>query len=770
MFKHYAIKIKEKMSVLIKKMRERLIQYKQQTLRYIKKIVVALYAFIQKYYEKIKNIFSSGFDIKWDKRKKNKLRGSANESKDISGVMDDLIQEVTISEKVIGDKLMVQKIIMENNDLQEIVKQMQYEKRQYFCTIVGTKYLIKVLTLYHSLERCSADFNLFICCIDDFIYHVLNNMKLKNGILIDARSFETEELKKAKNSRTVSEYCWTLKSWLVSYLLDHYKIDSIIYCDSDIYFFSDTKRIYKDWGDASLYLCPQRDLDWVERKYGTYQAGLIGFKNNSTGKKAAAWWKGKCLEWCYSRDNDEKGRWGDQKYLDQMPRLFADAKISGHLGINAAPWNTVYNNNYKISKKEKDVFIQEYPLVAYHFSCIDIFDKDYFDLWNLGTIEVPNVIKNKIYLPYLVELRKSIEIVEKAIGKKIKMCFSDKEMNKAKTFLKYSDFDLKVSRWDHMYYFCSIATEKYVFKIIALHHSLISKLENFHLWICCVDKHGYMILEKLKLSNVSLIPLEVFENKEVRKIKETRQLHEFCWSLKPIFCSYLLNHYNIEKLLYCDADLYFFAHPEKIFEEWKGHATFLTRQNAPAEMEQLNGKYQAGLIGFSKNQYSLRVLSWWEEQCLNWCYDKPEPELKRWGDQKYLDQVPLLFTFIKINNHKGINTAPWNLILNTKNLNEIKVSENKVLVNKDTLIAYHFGSLLIYNDKEFDLWKWEHLNIDYRIMDHIYLPYLKELQKAVYIVKKLNLDVQRLYNNEYPIKDSKNYICLNGADHEEKVK
>ncbi len=760
MLKHYAIQVKEKVFILFERTGGILIKWGQRTSKYINNFFAASYLLIQKSCEKIKGILSNDTDSEWNERKEKELPKDCLESKEVSKIMEDLIQEVTISEKVIGDKITVQKIIMENKDLQEIVKQMQYEKKQYFCTIAGTKYLIKVLTLYYSLERCSGNFNLVVCCIDDFIYHVLNNMKLKEVILIDIRSLETDELKKAKSSRTVSEYCWTLKPWLVSYLLDHYKMDSIIYCDSDIYFFSDTKRIYKDWGDASLYLCPQRDLDWVEKKYGTYQAGLIGFKNNSIGKKAAAWWKSRCLEWCYSRDNDEKGRWGDQKYLDQIPRLFADTKISGHFGINAAPWNTVYNNNYKITKKNEDVFIQEYPLVAYHFSCIDIFNKEQYDLWNLSKINIPNVIRNKIYLPYLVRIRSAIEIIEKNIGKKVKMCFSDKEISKAKTYLRYSDFDLKVSKWDHMYYFCTIATEKYVFKILALHHSLISKMENFHLWICCADKQGFAILKSLDLSNVTLVPLEVFESREIKSIKETRQIHEFCWSLKPVFCSHLLNHYNIEKLLYCDADLYFFAHPEKIYEEWKGHATFLTRQNAPADMEQLNGKYQAGLIGFSKNEYSFRVLNWWEEQCLNWCNDKPEPDLKRWGDQKYLDQVPLLFTFIKICKHKGINAAPWNLILNSNYASEIKASENEVLINHDTLIAYHFGSLLIYNDNEFDLWKWEHLNIDYRIMDNIYLPYLKELKNAIHRVKKHKSDVKSLFNNEYPVKDSKNYICL----------
>lgn len=624
---------------------------------------------------------------------------------------------------------------------------------QCFCSIAGTKYLIKILALYQSLNRETTDYKLFICCMDDFIYDFLNEKQLENVLLIHVKNIETEALLQAKKSRSISEYCWTMKSWLVSYIFDHYKVDSVIYCDSDMYFFTDTMAIYEDWGDASLYLCLQRDLDWVERKYGMFQAGLIGFRNNEIGRNAANWWKSKCLEWCYLREDPEGDRWGDQKYLDQFPRLFADTKISGHLGVNAAPWNTIYNNNYQIKRDETSVWIEDYELVAYHFACIDIFDQDHYDLWNLGSIKISNIIKNGMYLPYLTALRDAIEM----IGEGAIECYSDNRVDDAKTPMKFSAFDVKLSKWDNVYFFCSIASEKYVVKVLTLYRSLFNQMQNFHLWICCVDDASYTLLESLNLSNATLISLDKIENESIKAIQSKRKLNEFCWTLKPVLCSYILENYNVEKLIYCDADIYFFSHPQAIYDEWEGHSVWITRQRATGEMEKSNGTYQAGLLGFSRNGSSEIILKWWMEKCLEWCFDYPEPDIPRWGDQKYLDQLPKLFSNIKISEHDGINAAPWNIILNPREL--ISMRNEKLFINEHELVAYHFGSLLIFNEDEFDIWKWEPLNIDFRVMQYAYYPYLNALRHTIYSVKPIKGDMESLFTNKDE-NNIKNYMRI----------
>ena len=37
-------------------------------------------------------------------------------------------------------------------------------------------------------------------------------------------------------------------------------------------------------------------------------------------KKSLKWWQEKCIDWCH--DYPDNGRLGDQKYLDEWPKLF----------------------------------------------------------------------------------------------------------------------------------------------------------------------------------------------------------------------------------------------------------------------------------------------------------------------------------------------------------------------------------------------------------------------------------------------------------------
>ena len=98
-------------------------------------------------------------------------------------------------------------------------------------------YLIKILAFYYSLERNSENFHLWICCIDEDIYGSLSKINLKNASLIHLNMVEDRQLLAVKNTRKTNEYCWTLKAAVIRYVLMHYSIDSIIYCDSDMFFF-----------------------------------------------------------------------------------------------------------------------------------------------------------------------------------------------------------------------------------------------------------------------------------------------------------------------------------------------------------------------------------------------------------------------------------------------------------------------------------------------------------------------------------------------------
>lgn len=655
-----------------------------------------------------------------------------------------------------------EKNIEENIEEIKKVDVVQYKRKNdgkcSFCTIVSKDYLIKILAFYYSLQRNSKNFHLWICCIDDDIYSSLSKFNFKNATLIHLNMVEDQQLLAVKNMRKTNEYCWTLKAAVIRYVLIHFSVDSIIYCDSDMFFFSDPQKVFDEWGDASVYLCPQRDLDWVEKMYGKYQAGFIGFKKDIQGLNCLNYWNKKCVEWCYGIPDPETGRWGDQKYLDEIPKMFSNVKISENLGVDAAPWNTIYNNNFNITLKDNEVFIEEDKLVAYHFACLSIFNEQEYDLWTFNYLEISSAIKSNIYIPYIESLRNAINVIKDELSEKTGGMFNKANAKEAQTLFKYSDLALTMAQYDDFYSFCTITSKSYLLQCMSLYASLKDKINNFNLFICCVDEISFSVLSDLKLENVTIINVSEVEDRQLLHIKQSRTVQEYCWTIKAPLILYILEKYGIDSVIYCDADIFFFSDPKTIFDQWRYYDTLICPQRDYPEFEKVHGHFQAGFLGFRNRKSSLEILNWWKKKCIEWCFDKPDIVMERWGDQKYLDKIPNLFYSIKILDDLGIDAAPWNLIIN----NDYKVNKNynRVLIDDRELIVYHFGSMEIFDELVFDLWKLDPLFFSKEIIDNIYIPYLKALCRAMKILKSKGLVNLKEFFSKKEITNAKNLYRL----------
>ncbi|PIR44395.1 glycosyl transferase, partial [Candidatus Wolfebacteria bacterium CG10_big_fil_rev_8_21_14_0_10_31_9] len=76
----------------------------------------------------------------------------------------------------------------------------------YFCTLFNKNYFYKGLAMYFSLRNNLENFTLWILCMDEDTYNLLNQMQLPNIKLIALKDFETDDLKKVKKERTIAEY------------------------------------------------------------------------------------------------------------------------------------------------------------------------------------------------------------------------------------------------------------------------------------------------------------------------------------------------------------------------------------------------------------------------------------------------------------------------------------------------------------------------------------------------------------------------------------
>jgi hypothetical protein len=82
--------------------------------------------------------------------------------------------------------------------------------------------------------------------------------------------------------------------------------------------------------------------------------------------------------------------------------------ISKHLGVDTAPWNV---SQYNVTKASNKIYVNEFPLICYHFHQLRIEDKNHFE-YASGYHFSKNVLKY-IYDPYAKTLTKNIEYIMK---------------------------------------------------------------------------------------------------------------------------------------------------------------------------------------------------------------------------------------------------------------------------------------------------------------------------------------------------------------------
>jgi len=229
-----------------------------------------------------------------------------------------------------------------------------------------------------------------------------NKLNIKLYLIEDLEK-EIKGLKVAKGNRNKVEYFFTCSPAVCKYvLLKNPEILSITYLDSDLYFFSSPSLLFDEIADHSIAIIEHR-FHWITKrqiKYGKFNVAWVTFKNDNEGNKCLDQWLKDCLNWCYQKV--EKERYGDQKYLDKWPFLYKNLKIVQNIGANVAIWNI---KNYKLKLKKNFVYVNDTPLIFYHFANISQISPYKYNT-NLSRVFVSltGIIKNNIYKPYIEKL------------------------------------------------------------------------------------------------------------------------------------------------------------------------------------------------------------------------------------------------------------------------------------------------------------------------------------------------------------------------------
>ncbi len=274
--------------------------------------------------------------------------------------------------------------------------------KKFICTYFDSNFLPRGLALYYSIKKFHSDFDFFVLTFDDFAYDYLNNLNEKNIKLISYREYNDYFQTSAEKFADKKQYFFSATPNLCVYLVDNFKnIDVLLYLDADVYLFNTLDSLYSEFGSSSIGFCSHRYhriFNYFVNHYGKFNVGVNLFRNSESGIKCLREWKEECDSWYPGKPGYPLNFFSDQIFLDTWVGRYEGIKIIENIGVNVCYWNAA---NYKFSKFNDTYFVNDVPLIIYHFSSLR---KESENVWNtnsvFGIVSVRSVLQ-EIYIKYI---------------------------------------------------------------------------------------------------------------------------------------------------------------------------------------------------------------------------------------------------------------------------------------------------------------------------------------------------------------------------------
>jgi hypothetical protein len=236
-----------------------------------------------------------------------------------------------------------------------------------FCCYFDHRYFDKGVAMYRSLLAHCPGARLWVLCLSDECHRALSELALPQLVPVRMADFEAGNaaLAAAKANRSLIEYYFTCTASFMDWVMQHDpSVAMLTYLDSDLYFFSDPSPIFAAFEGYSTLIVGHRFPPALadREKYGKYNVGWVSFRRDADGMACLAWWRDRCLEWCY--DQLEADRFADQKYLDRFTQMFRGVLVLDHPGVNLAPWNLA---GHKLEPRDGKLMVDGAALIFFHF-------------------------------------------------------------------------------------------------------------------------------------------------------------------------------------------------------------------------------------------------------------------------------------------------------------------------------------------------------------------------------------------------------------------
>ena len=242
-----------------------------------------------------------------------------------------------------------------------------------------------------------------------------------------------------------------------------------------------------------------------------------------------------------------------------------------------------------------------------------------------------------------------------------------------------------------MNHYCTYFDRHYLPRALALFESLAQFDPGpYEVFAVCLDEVSRIALRVIQPPGVTPVALHEIEAGDAALLaaRADRTLIEYYWTLTPSIMLRLMGRIPAgTPLVYLDADMFFYSAPKPVFAEFEGYDALIHEHRFGPELQHFAaaaGRFNVGLVGVRNNSNGHKILTWWRERCLEWCFNRHEDG--KFGDQLYLDEWPVRFERICVCEHLGVGLAPWN-----HNHARIRVSaEGLVMIDAAPLIIYHF--------------------------------------------------------------------------------
>ena len=277
--------------------------------------------------------------------------------------------------------------------------------KSVYATILNAPFLPRALALWQSIAHYNQTAEFAFFCIDEKSAGILESIDLPRCRIYRESQFASETLLALRGKRTVAEYCWTAKSFALCHLLATDPTpDWVVYLDSDMLAFGDPDAALADAGPNDFLLAPHRfsaEFESFASSVGLYNGGYVAFQVTKAGKAAASRWRDLCVESCPAIPTADS--YADQKHLQLLLAEFPTGTDSRQIGLDAAPWNI---GQYQVTVREGRVFLDDAPLLLYHFQSLRVFGKNWVDLYS-GDMTLAKPVRDLIYAAYLDALTRA---------------------------------------------------------------------------------------------------------------------------------------------------------------------------------------------------------------------------------------------------------------------------------------------------------------------------------------------------------------------------